>query len=175
LIRAVLEGGPEQFRPFVQAYGQYIYRTVFAVLQSPHDAEDVTQEVLLQIYRFLPEYRMEGLKTWMTRIAVNRAIDCKRKKMRQPESIQDHDHLDGQDFVPDAESEAIRAVSRQQVRQLIDQLPSNYREVVSAYYMEGKSYEQIATETGLEIKSVESRLYRARNWIKQRWRREDFE
>ncbi len=175
LIRAVLEGGPEHYRPFVQAYGQYIYRTVYAVLQSPHDAEDVTQEVLLQIYRSLPEYRMEGLKTWITRIAVNRAIDHKRKMQRQQETIQDHDQLVRQDTAPAAESEAIREVHRQQVRQLIEQLPSNYREVVSAYYMEGKTYEQIATETGLEIKSVESRLYRARHWIKQRWRKEDLE
>lgn len=161
----------------MQAYGHYIYRTVFAVLQSPHDAEDVTQEVLLQIYRSLPEYRMEGLKTWITRIAVNRAIDYKRKQMRRPESIQEHALIDleRQTTVPAAEAEAIQVVHRQHIRHLVEQLPANYREVVSAYYLEGKSYEQIATETGLEMKSVESRLYRARNWIKRRWRKEDFE
>lgn len=174
-IQAVLEGGPEHFRPFVQAYGPYIYRTVFAVLQSPHDAEDVTQEVLLQIYRSLPEYRMEGWKTWITRIAVHRAIDYKRMKMRRPEMFQDSELLEGQAAAPDAETEALQRVQRQQVHALIDQLPPNYREVIAAYYIEDKSYEEIAEATGLEKKSVESRLYRARNWIKRRWRREDFE
>jgi RNA polymerase sigma factor (sigma-70 family) len=120
---------------------------------------------------------MEGLKTWITRIAVNRAIDYKRKQMRRPESIQDRVLIDvkRQTSVPAAEAEAIQAVHRQHIRQLVEQLPANYREVVSAYYLEGKSYEQIAAETGIEMKSVESRLYRARNWIKRRWRREDFE
>lgn len=64
---------------------------------------------------------------------------------------------------------------RRQLREQVEQLPANYREVVTAYYMEDKSYEQIAAETGLERKSVESRLYRARSWMKRNWRKEDFE
>lgn len=174
-IQSVLEGGPENFRPFVQAYGETIYRTVYAVLQSPHDAEDVTQEVLLQIYRSLPDCRMEGLKTWITRIAVNRAIDFKRRNKRRPEELSDSEILSAQASAQAAEVDVIEREKRRQIQQRVEQLPSNYREVVTAFYMEDKSYEQIALETGLERKSVESRLYRARNWMKRRWKREDFE
>ncbi|MGM0884501.1 MAG: RNA polymerase sigma factor [Bacillota bacterium] len=150
------------------------------MLHSPHDAEDVTQEVLLQIYRSLPECRLDGLKTWITRIAVNRAIDFKRSRARRPEEVS------GGEVIPDsaqeqtagmpaAETIAMEREDRRQIRVLVDRLPDNYREVVNAYYMEDKSYEQIAAETGLERKSVESRLYRARSWIKRHWRKEDFE
>lgn len=180
-IKALRKGGPEQYRSFVQAYGHYIYRTVYAVLHSPHDAEDVTQEVLLQIYRSLPEYRMEGLKTWITRIAVNRAIDHRRRKARRTEELSDGRALaepasaDPTAATPAAETEAIEQETQRRIRQQVEQLPGNYREVVTAYYIDDKSYEQIAKETGLERKSVESRLYRARNWMKRHWRREDFE
>jgi RNA polymerase sigma factor (sigma-70 family) len=146
------------------------------VLHSPHDAEDVTQEVLLQIYRSLPECRLDGLKTWITRIAVNRAIDFKRSKARRPEELSIPDSAQEQPAgMPAAETIAMEREDRRRVRGLVDRLPDNYREVVTAYYMEDKSYEQIAAETGLERKSVESRLYRARSWIKRHWRKEDFE
>ncbi|CAM4367399.1 sigma-70 family RNA polymerase sigma factor [Paenibacillus alkaliterrae] len=173
-------GGPEHYRPFVQAYGPYIYKTVFAVLHSPHDAEDVTQEVLLQIYRSLPECRLDGLKTWITRIAVNRAIDFKRSRARRPEEPHGSEELlekvqgDGTGGSA-AETIALEQEGKRQVLEQVDLLPDNYREVVTAYYMEDKSYEQIAAETGLERKSVESRLYRARSWMKRHWRKEDFE
>ena len=175
------EGGPEHYGPFVQAYGPYIYRTVFAVLHSPHDAEDITQEVLLQIYRSLPDCRLDGLKTWITRIAVNRAIDFKRSKARRPEELSDSEAMsekmndDAAAALPAAELVAIKQADRRQVRERVEEMPKNYREVINAYYMEDKSYEQIAAETGLERKSVESRLYRARSWMKRHWRKEDFE
>ncbi|MDQ6420167.1 sigma-70 family RNA polymerase sigma factor [Paenibacillus sp. LHD-117] len=188
-IIAVRDGGPEQYRPFVQAYGSYIYKTVYAVLQSPHDAEDVTQEVLLQIYRSLPNYRMDGLKTWITRIAVNRAIDYKRSKARRPEQLFDQAEVIEQgattserargmlDASPSSAAEEI-AMTQERLRfihERVSGMPDNYREVVEAFYIEEKSYEQIAAETGLERKSVESRLYRARSWMKRHWRKEDFE
>jgi len=184
---AVRDGGPEQYRPFVQAYGAYIYKTVYAVLHSPHDAEDVTQEVLLLIYRSLPNYRMDGLKTWITRIAVNRAIDFKRSKARRPEQLMEQDAVEGQQTeyeaegmlnalpAPAAESIALRAEELRYIHAKVDELPDHYREVIHAFYIEEKTYEQIAVETGLERKSVESRLYRARNWMRQHWRKEDFE
>lgn len=183
-------GGPEEYRPFVQAYGSYIYRTVYAVLQSPHDAEDVTQEVLLQIYRSLPNCRLDGLKTWMTRIAVNRAIDYKRRRTRRPEQLlgdrEEPDLLSGVNrpldqavrdasTAPAAEEIAMTEERRRFLRERVSGMPNHYREVVEAFYMEDKSYEQIAVETGLERKSVESRLYRARSWMKRHWRKEDFE
>ncbi|NIK72340.1 RNA polymerase sigma factor (sigma-70 family) [Paenibacillus sp. BK720] len=179
-ITAIKNGGPAAFQIFVDEYGPYIYRTVFAVIRSPHDAEDVTQEALLQIYRSLPEFRMDGFKTWITRIAVNKAIDWKRSRMRKPEELMDSlTGLEAEGIIADrglaVETAVIDREEQRQVREQVEQLPDNYREVVTAYYMENKSYEEIAVQTGLEKKSVESRLYRARNWIKRHWRKEDFE
>jgi RNA polymerase sigma factor (sigma-70 family) len=56
----------------------------------------------------------------------------------------------------------------------LSELPPNYRQVITAYYMEGKSYQQIAMEQDVELKTIESRLYRARIWMKKHWKEEDF-
>ena len=170
----------------MQKYGPHIYKTVYAVLQSSHDAEDVTQEVLLQIYRSLPTYRLDGIKTWITRIAINKAIDWRRSRLRRPEqlvnsSVADTDaystsDVDGwQARAPAAEAQAMERSSKLQLTEQLQQLPENYRAIVKSYYIEDKSYEEIAHETGLQIKGVETRLYRARNWMKRHWRREDFD
>ncbi|MFC4778956.1 RNA polymerase sigma factor [Paenibacillus sp. GCM10023252] len=179
-VQAIREGGPEQFELLVQTYGAYIYRTVYAVLRSPHDAEDITQEVLLKIYRSLPDCRLDGFKTWMTRIAVNRAIDFKRSRARRPEELMDEpvqqvDIAKSSAGAPAVDEQVLEREEQRLVREQVAQLPDNYREVVTAYYMEHKSYEEIATQYGLERKSVESRLYRARSWMKRHWRKEDFE
>ncbi|GJM73069.1 hypothetical protein HMSSN036_52850 [Paenibacillus macerans] len=73
------------FRWLVQEYGTYIYRVTYSVLHDAKEAEDAAQETFLQIYKSLPEYRSQGLKTWMTRIAVNKAIDLKRRRDRRKE------------------------------------------------------------------------------------------
>lgn len=179
-MKSVLDGGPAAFEPFVHKYGPHIYRTVFAVLRTPQDAEDAMQEALLQIYRSLPAFRHDGLKTWMTRIAVNKAIDYKRYKSRRPERAADlEDREDGAawseaGYAP-LEDGLLEREQKRRVRERIGDLPDHYREVVNAYYIEEKSYEQIAGETGLAVKSVESRLYRARSWMRRHWRKEDFE
>lgn len=136
--------------------------------------------MLLQIYRSLPECRLDGFKTWITRIAVNKAIDWKRSRARKPEELMDNEKIEmtgdlTRDGMPAAEIAVLELEDKRIVREQVELLPANYREVVTAYYMENKTYEEIAAQTGLERKSVESRLYRARIWIKRHWRKEDFE
>lgn len=169
------------------AYHAHVYRTAFAVLHHQQDAEDVTQEVFMQIYRALPEYRNQGLKTWIIRITVNRAIDARRKKKRQQEQIlaepdetipteqTNYSEERSRAPSPSAELEHLRQERQQFINDELNQLPTNYKDVIQAFYMDEKTYEQIAQETGIEKKSVESRLYRARLWMKRHWRKEDFE
>lgn len=158
-----------------------MYRTAYAVLHHHQDAEDVTQEVFVQIYRALPEYRNQGLKTWITRITVNRAIDARRKLARQKVAVaQDEQWVEDQaqqtDYNEHSTEQKIMLQERKAlIHEELGRLPEHYKDVIHAFYIDDKSYEEIAKQLGLEKKSVESRLYRARLWLKRYWRREDFE
>ena len=68
-------------------YRPFIWQTIFAIVRHKKDAEDLSQEVWTRIYFSLPQYERKGLKTWMTRIAVNRAIDFKRAASRRKEDV----------------------------------------------------------------------------------------
>lgn len=152
-------------------YGKDLFRMVYGVLKDQKLTEDLMQEVLLQIYHSLPQYRGQGLKTWMARIAINKAIDFKRKAYVRREFVSDQAiPMQMSQEVRPVEQEVLRKEQIHWVRKKIEELPAQYREIVFAYYMEGKSYQDIAAQTGLEYKSVESRLYRARKWIQKHWK-----
>lgn len=176
-VNHIRAGGRTHYKEFVNAYYDHVYRTAYAVLHHHQDAEDVTQEVFVQMYRALPEYRNQGLKTWITRITVNRAIDARRKIARYREDVvEDTDQqLNQQEKTDCTEDTVLIKARKEMIHHEIDSLPEQYREVIQSFYLEEKSYEQISQETGIEKKSVESRLYRARLWMKRHWRREDFE
>lgn len=135
----------------------------------------------MQIYRALPEYRNQGLKTWITRITVNRAIDARRKHGRQKVTVASnesviHSQADSQwSEELSIEQQLLRQERKAMIQEELGQLPEHYRDIIQSFYMEEKSYEEIAKEQGLEKKSVESRLYRARLWLKRHWRKEDFD
>jgi RNA polymerase sigma factor (sigma-70 family) len=180
-LQSVRDGGPERFGEIIDEYGAYLYRTVYAVLRSPQDTEDVMQEALLAISRSLPDCRLEGFKTWITQIAVNRAIDYKRKRKRQ-EANSGHALEDSPDAlnasIGESDSPAgllIASEERRQIRDKLAELPQEYKGIVRDYYIRRKTYQEISEERGLKPKSVESKLYRARSWMRRHWRREDFD
>ncbi|KPV56901.1 DNA-directed RNA polymerase subunit sigma [Paenibacillus sp. A3] len=159
-------------------YGNYLFQAVYGVLRSTKDAEDVTQEALLKIYASLPQYRYQGLKTWLTRIAVNKAIDFKRSQDRKKEDLTDdwEGHTPPEPLQSNpVETQIIRRERSTYVRERLDRLPENYRDVVVAFYIEEKSYQQIAEEQQVAIKTVESKLYRAKQYMRRVWKEEEWE
>lgn len=175
-IERTIAGETEAFRCLIDKYSPYLYHVIYSVLRSTKDAEDVTQEVLLKIYASLPQYRHQGLKTWMTRIAVNKAIDFKRAMERKREQLSGEiEELVTPDEEYSLEDEVLNKQQQQRIREYLDHMPDNYREVVVAFYMEEKSYQEIATEQGVALKTVESKLYRAKQWIRKHWKEEEWE
>jgi len=139
-----------------------------------HQAENVAQEVFLKIYLSLPRYRFEGFRTWIGKIAAHKAIDWRRRqqKIAVKEKIMDIDDL-LEDAIPNNDLPGERLIEKEQIEKLqtlYKQLPEKYRVIVEKYYFSDKSYQQIAKEEGIALKTVESRLYRARQMLKKQWK-----
>lgn len=175
LIEKIKLGDDEAFRLLVEKYRNDLFRVIYSVLKDQKESEDATQEVFMKIYTSLPKYENQGFKTWITRIAVNHAIDVKRKQQRRREDISETVNLDLDDGKrKDLESEVIHRERRQLVRERLNELPDNYRDVIYGYYIAEKSYQQMALEQNVQVKTIETKLYRARIWMKKHWREEDF-
>ena len=75
-------------RRFIEQYQAYVFAIILRFVNDPDDAQDIAQEVFLQLYRSLPQYRPENLKAWVGKIATNKAIDAKRRRARQGELLE---------------------------------------------------------------------------------------
>ena len=175
LIEKVLDGNDHAFRLLVEKYRNDVFRTIFAVLRDQKEAEDAAQEVFMKIYLSLPQYQNQGFKTWITRIAVNHAIDIKRKQVRRREEVAEELELPLAGTAKDSvEKEIIETDRRRLVRKKLDELPDNYRDVIYGFYIAEKSYQQMAEEQNVQVKTIETKLYRARHWMKKNWKEDDF-
>ncbi|WP_306473170.1 RNA polymerase sigma factor [Bacillus toyonensis] len=175
LIEKAQQGSEHAFRILVQTYRHYIFQVIFSILRHEEDAKDVTQEVFVKIHASLSNYQFRGLKTWMARIATNHAIDYKRKKAREHEELSLCKETE-ENIKSSHNIEALLLTKEQKllIAQKLRELPENYRDVVLSHYLEEKSYQEIALQENIEVKTVEMKLYRARKWIKKHWKEEEF-
>lgn len=171
----MIDGSDHAFRLLVEKYRNDVFRTVFAVLRDQKEAEDAAQEVFMKIYSSLSQYENQGFKTWMTRIAVNHAIDVKRKLARRKEEVAEAIEQQALGTPRDSvENELMDNERLRQVRKRLDELPDNYRDVIYGFYIAEKSYQQLADEQKVQVKTIETKLYRARIWMKKNWKEDDF-
>jgi RNA polymerase sigma-70 factor (ECF subfamily) len=156
-----------------EEYAPRVYSVAWRMLANDADAEDVTQDVLLQVVRKLDTFRGESsLATWLHRITVNAALAHRRKaaqrKERQLEDPMDQFLADGSPSRPQraCSGPADKIVLGRELRQLIDRaiagLPQMYREVYILADIEDYPNARIGAELGLSLPAVKSRLHRAR-------------
>jgi len=159
----------------VEKHRDYLFRSIYSVLKDQKEAEDATQEVFIKIYTSLPKYENQGFKTWITRIAVNHAIDMRRKKQRRKEEMTEEleSHIGGSQ-ADDVELEVLKRERQKLVQKRLEEVPANYRDVIYGFYIQEKSYQEMASEQNVQVKTIETKLYRARLWIKTHWKEEEF-
>lgn len=173
LIKKAAKGDKNAFAEIVDKYKAYIYAIILKFVNDKEQAENIAQETFLQVYISLPGFKHEGFKTWIGRIAVNKAIDWQRKDAR---STAREISVDMQTLATYLESNGnpenriILDEEKERLRDIWAELPEKYQTALNEFYFADKTYKQIAKETGLPEKTIESRLYRARKIIREKWR-----
>ncbi|MFD0714947.1 RNA polymerase sigma factor [Paenibacillus sp. GCM10027626] len=184
-VNLVLEGDQEVYRRLIERYQGVLYSLIWGILRHSKDTEDALQETFVRIYLALPGYRGQGFKSWASRIAINIALDAKRKKKRQAEVFSEEMEAGAcagdkespvlRGHSPPAEEEALERDKRARIRHMIETMPEGYSKAVQAFYLEQKNYQEIAAAEQIAVKSVESRLHRAKQWMRRHWKKEDLE
>jgi RNA polymerase sigma-70 factor, ECF subfamily len=167
------------FNELVELYGERVYRLMFRMLARKEEAEDMAQEVFVQVFKAIDQFRGDSkLSTWIYRVAVNL---CKnRGKYLARRHSQEQDELE-----PHAERSALgeaRGVTSSElagpdqivigyqleviVKRCIAALDPEFREVLVLRDVEDLTYEEIGEITGLAEGTVKSRLHRARATLK---------
>jgi len=169
LLRAIRGGDEAAFHELVDRHGDRLYALAYSLLGSRTDAEDAVQETFLGAFQRVDSFEGRStLKTWLVRILVNQAYKTRRSRRvrrTEPIDVQKADD-DGQ---LQNRSASIAVESRIDVQAMLDSLSAEHREVIVLRELEGFSYEEMAKALGVPVGTIESRLYRARQELKQRF------
>jgi RNA polymerase sigma-70 factor (ECF subfamily) len=183
LLEKAREGDGEAFDRLIAVHTDRIFGLLLNLTGSREEAEDLAQECFLRAYRALGSFRGgSAFYTWLYRIAVNLARSSGRRKVRRREvevpmsamNATGHDAADGDsgfEFAASVEApgEAMhRAEMIARVREALEDIKREHREVVVLRDMEGLDYEQIARLVGISREAVKSRLHRARGELASR-------
>lgn len=165
LLERCRQGDAEAFAQLVAGQQDYVYTLARRMLRDPDEAADLTQEVFVQVWRGLPEFRGEArFRTWLYRIVVNRGINRLRKLRRRPGTVsldpQVANQLPGQQSDPHIE--AWQSERRTLLWNQVDRLPDKYRLVLTLYYQHEMSCAEIAQILQAPIGTVKTHLHRAR-------------
>lgn len=172
LVRRLQKGDDAAFEEFVSEYEKKIYTLALRQTGNPQDAQDITQEVFLRVYRNIGSFRAESrLSTWVYQITMNACIDAARRRSRRVEVTPMYTDEDGEDQVPvelPDESYAPEKVYEQtalrdQIREGLMHLTEEHRRILVLRDINGLSYTEIGEVLGLSEGTVKSRLFRARD------------
>ena len=158
VCRLLAEGRRDlAFERLLTAYRRRVYRLALGFVREPADAEDLAQEAFVRLWRALPLYDgRAAFSTWLYVIARNACLNEVRRRGTHPTT----------GLEPDLEPAVVPAPApverRLDCETLVDALPEPQRRIVRLFYLEERSYAQVATMLDMPINTVRSHLHRAR-------------
>jgi RNA polymerase sigma-70 factor (ECF subfamily) len=171
LVAAFQAGDERAFVTIVDRYKHRLARLAQSVVRNQEDALDVVQDAFVKSYRALKRFRgSSALYTWLYRIVMNHAIDLVRRRPRvtiEAETDQLRELPDPQ-VITRPDREALNAELRDRIFKAVDSLPEKHRRVVLLREVEGLSYKEIAEVVGCNEGTVMSRLFYARERLREK-------
>jgi len=154
---------PPSWDDIVREHSTRVYRLAYRLTGNQHDAEDLTQEVFVRVFRSLSSYTPGTFEGWLHRITTNLFLDQARRKQRirfdgLPDDV--GDRLPGREPGPERAWEHNNL--DYDVQHALDALPPDFRAAVVLCDIEGLSYEEIAATLDVKLGTVRSRIHRGR-------------
>jgi RNA polymerase sigma-70 factor (ECF subfamily) len=162
LIALSLDGDEGAYATLIDRYKEGLYRHCFRFTHNEDDAEDIAQEAFIEAYVHLDQFDSRfQFSTWLYKIATNLALMRLRKhhdvRMDEDELARILSDLPG----------AEEFVFYQELHEAVNQLPMQYRTVVSMHYWQGKSYSEIASSMGTSVGSIKGWMSRAKKQLRE--------
>ncbi len=173
LVEQVKAGDDRAFDAIMDRYKRPIVGFVYRMVGDAVEAEDVAQDVFVRTYQSMrkPAFRQTTAEfsTWLFQVARNAARDCLRRRKRHPSESLSAMEDNGESVAGDgraAHEEVAAREAGEQIAAAVALLPEDQRTAVVLAEYEGLSYKEIAAVMSCSIKSVEARLYRAKETLR---------
>lgn len=162
LIARILDGDENAYASLIDRHKEGLYRHCFKFMHDEDEAEDIAHEAFIEAFvhldRYNPQFRFS---TWLYKIATNIALMRLRKQQARPLYDDELDKLIS--GLPDNET----VILYQELHDAVENLPAQYRTIVSMHYWQGKSYMEIAAQMGTSVGSIKGWMSRAKKLLKE--------
>ena len=159
---------PPTWEEIVTEHSARVYRLAYRLTGNMHDAEDLTHDVFIRVFRSLDSYQPGTFEGWLHRITTNAFLDKMRRKQRiRFDALSD----DAAARLPTRELGPEQSYNDthfdDDVQRALDGLSADFRAAVVLCDIEGLSYEEIATTLGIKLGTVRSRIHRGRSQLRE--------
>ena len=170
LVSQVLSGDRQAFRMLIKQHERLVSHMIGRLVDSTEDREELCQDVFLKVYERLGEFTFQSkLSTWIATIAYRHGINHLRKKKIEINELPDEEGK-RERFISSENVE--ENISDQQIEgmimKMIDQLPPQYKAILTLYHLQDMSYPEMVEITGLPEGTVKNYLFRARQMLKEK-------
>ncbi|WP_286130828.1 RNA polymerase sigma factor SigE [Nostocoides sp. Soil756] len=159
---------PPTWEEVVEQHSARVYRLAYRLTGNVHDAEDLTQDVFVRVFRSLHTYQPGTFEGWLHRITTNVFLDKMRRKQRiRFDALSDESaaRLPSRDRSPEVTYEETHLDD--DVQRALDALSPDFRAAVVLCDIEGLSYEEVAATLGIKLGTVRSRIHRGRSQLRE--------
>ncbi len=159
-------GSMPEWGDLVAEHADGVYRLAYRLSGNQHDAEDLTQETFMRVFRSLDKYQAGTFEGWLHRITTNLFLDMvrHRSRVRMEALPEDYDRVPGTDMTPE---QAYNVANLDPVLQAaLDNLGPDFRVAVVLCDVVGMSYDEIADTLGVKLGTVRSRIHRGRSQLR---------
>src|SRR6266850_2697267 len=169
LVERCRRGDEGAFQELVDRYKTLVFALIARTVQDRSRAEDLAQEVFLRIHRGLPYFRGEArLSTWIYRIVANVCVQEQTRPRAAAANVSLDDQRVSARVTPSAADRQFGDLElRDRLEKAIARLPSHYRLLIAAHYLQGVRYEDLAEALELPLGTVKTQLYRAKQQLRR--------
>lgn len=169
LIKRIAAGEKEFFGELVLKHQDFIFNVVSKYVRLEEEARDITQEVFVKAYENIEKFRGESkVSSWLYRIAYNLSMNWSERVKGRETQLDDA----VAEAIPEPAGAADEAFDRElvlaRIMEVLEEIPLKYKVVIKLYYIEDRSYQQIADTLGIPINTVKIQLLRAKELIRKK-------
>ncbi len=163
LCRLATDGNIAAFELLYERYHRRTYSLCLRMTSSPTEAEDLTQEVFIQLFRKISSFRGDSaFSTWLHRLTVNQVLMHFRRRSVKNEKVSEDGEIPEQTVVGTANPNKMQVIDRIALRSAIAELPKGYKSVFILHDVEGYEHEEVARQLGISVGTSKSQLHKAR-------------
>lgn len=175
LVLIIRESDSELYSHIIKRYESKLSRYLGKFISDPDELEDVLQEVFIKAYRNLYGFDVKRkFSSWIYRIAHNEAINCLKKNSRAKVSLDDIEYKI-MDEKMDLGSKIDKRILKKNIAESLENIGFRYREVLTLFFFEDKSYEEISDILRIPVNTVGTLILRGKKILKKQLMEQNYE